>query len=438
MRFGKTKWVSLNFMPYEFKGVEKYLESLALEGWKLKNIKGGFGKFEKIEPMNLKYTVDVVDEIAFIDGENTEISMEYREYCKMAGWEFICEKDKIQIYCREISGESIPIHTDERERFEVIKKASSKYEFGVLIVNLCLLYYAYKCTWGGVFLADNLILLFLSIIGIKIIIDIIQFIDFMKWKAKAVRSLEKGDKVSYKGRSNIAIKNLLENFVLLLLATVGISIITEFGDFAIKILVLYSIIGWIPHIIRYFISKSDGDNIKRRNLYRSTTAFIFILEIVVIMILLSSGIFNYEYKSKDVISNKVDSITIEDLGYKIKNKENTYIEEKNGLFANLINYRVESNAGYMRYELFTSKYSWAIDCKFKSKFNILRKLDIKYDEVETNLSDEGIKIYSNQYGNSIIIVSDEIYFDIGFGDEDLRNSDILEIVLEKIFKVKSV
>ena len=26
MKVGKTKWVFLNFMPYEFKGIEEYLE----------------------------------------------------------------------------------------------------------------------------------------------------------------------------------------------------------------------------------------------------------------------------------------------------------------------------------------------------------------------------------------------------------------------------
>ena len=38
MKLGKTKWVYLNFMPYEFKGVEEYLEDMALKGWKLEKI----------------------------------------------------------------------------------------------------------------------------------------------------------------------------------------------------------------------------------------------------------------------------------------------------------------------------------------------------------------------------------------------------------------
>lgn len=131
------------------------------------------------------------------------------------------------------------------------------------------------------------------------------------------------------------------------------------------------------------------------------------------------------------------------MGYKIKNEQNTNIEENSSIFADNIFYHVESNAGFMGYTLFRSEYKWAVDYKLKSEFNMLKKLsrkfneDISYKEVETEYSKDGITIYSNKYGNSLIIVSDNIYLDIGCWDEDMINSDILKIVLDKIFKVKS-
>ncbi|WP_294365207.1 hypothetical protein [uncultured Clostridium sp.] len=57
--------------------------------------------------------------------------------------------------------------------------------------------------------------------------------------------------------------------------------------------------------------------------------------------------------------------------------------------------------------------------------------------MKTEYSRDGITIYSNKYGNALIIVSDNIYLDIACWDEDMINSDILKIVLDKIFKVKS-
>ncbi|GAA0086192.1 hypothetical protein UT300007_26310 [Clostridium sp. CTA-7] len=436
MIIGNTKWVYLSFMPYEFRAIEEYLDKEALRGWKLEKIKGNFLKLKKTEPKSLKYTVDVLDEIAFIDGENTEKSMEYREFCNMAGWEFICEKDKFQIYCSEDPNESIPIHTDEGERFEIVKKATTKYEFSVLIINLFLLYIAYTCITNGSFLADNLILLYLGCISVRVVLEVIQFIDFMRWNIKAQKSLEKGEEVSYNGRKNVAIKSFLQKVIEITLVALIILMGIDMGRSFVTIMVLYLIVGVIPYIIKYFINKTDGNNIKRRNLYGSSVFYLLLVEIVVIILLFESGIMNYDYKSKDVISNKVNTITIEDLGYEIKNEENTYIKEDNGLFADNINYHVESNAGYMSYQLFTSKYKWAIDYKLKNEFKRLRKLDIKYEEIESSLSEEGIKMYSNKYGNEIVIVSDKVYLDISCWDKELRNSEILNKVLEKIFEVK--
>lgn len=438
MVIGNTKWVYLNFKPYEFRAIEEYLDKEALRGWKLEKIKGEFFKFKKIEPKSFKYTVDVLDEIAFIDGKNTEKSMEYREFCNMAGWEFICEKNKFQIYCSEYLTENIPIHTDEAERFEIVKKATMKYEFSIFVVTLFLLYLAYTPISNVSFLADNLVLLYVACISIRAIFEVICFIDFMGWKIKAEKSLENGEKVSYNGRKNVAIKILVQKVIETMLVAVVVFMVIDMKVFGVKIIAISLILGIIPYIIRGFINKTDGNNVNRRNLYRSSMYFIFIVELVVIILLFESGIINYDYKSKDTISNKVNTITIEDLGYKIENEENTYIKEKNGVFADNIIYKVESNAGYMSYELFTSKYNWAIDYKLKSEFKMLRKLDIEYEEIEEKFSEEDIKIYSNNYGNSIIIVSDKVYLDISCWDEDLRNSDILNKILEKVFEAKSV
>lgn len=438
MVIGNTKWVYLNFKPYEFRAIEEYLDKEALRGWKLEKIKGEFFKFKKIEPKSFKYTVDVLDEIAFIDGKNTEKSMEYREFCNMAGWEFICEKNKFQIYCSEYLTENILIHTDEAERFEIVKKATMKYEFSIFMLILLFIYFAYISISNGSFLADNLVLLYVACIGIRVIFEVICFIDFMRWKIKSEKSLEKGEKISYNGRKNVAIKSFLQKVIDSILVVLAVFMIIDMKGFDMKILLFQLIIVVIPYIIRSLINKTDGNNINRRNLYRSSMFFLLIVEIVVIIFLFESGIVNYEYKSKDILSNKVNTITIEDLGYKIKNEENTYIKEKNGLLADNIIYEVESNSGYMGYELFASKYNWAVDYKLRSEFKMLRKLNIEYEEIEVNLSEEDIKIYSNNYGNSIIIVSDKIYLDISCWDEDLRNSDILNKILEKVFEAKSV
>lgn len=438
MRVGKTKWIKFNFFPYEIKAMEEYLEEMALKGWKLEKIQRASFKFKRIEPKELKYNVDLLDEIAFVDGEGTEKSMEYRKYCEMAGWKFVCDREKFQIYCSENLKDTIEIHTDEVERFNIIKKTTMKYELSIMVVIFFLLFYGYTATRNGSFLSDNVMLLYVFLIFIRVIIEVIQFVNFDIWKKNAEQSLEKSEKVYYGRKKSNALRSVILTIVDLLLLLVVISMVIDFGAFAVKLVILYFFIGEIPNIIRYFVNKTDGDNIKRRNLYRSTIWITMILIIPITLILFYSGIMNFDFKSTNVVTGKINILTIEDLGYEVKNEESLFIKEKNSIIADNVNYRVESNEGYMSYELFTSKYNWAIDYKVKREFNTLRKLDIDYEEIEIDFLDKGIKIYSNEYGNSIKIISDNIYLDISCWDEDLRDSDILETVLEKVFKIKKV
>lgn len=184
MVLGNKKWVIFNFLPYEYKSLEEYLEKMALKGWILENMMGLFLKFKRSKPKSLKYSVDIVDSVSFFDGENSDSLLEYREYCKEAGWEFVCGREKIQVYCSEIDQERIDIHTDEVEKFNTIRKASLKYVSLNFITLVFLLYSQYIITIGssdGHFLASPLSLgslLFVSIFSIHEIIGLITFLIF--------------------------------------------------------------------------------------------------------------------------------------------------------------------------------------------------------------------------------------------------------------------
>lgn len=438
MRIGKTKWVRFNFFPYEIRAMEEYLEGMALKGWKLERIKRSSFRFKKIEPKELRYNVDLLDEIAFIDGEGTEKSMEYREYCEMAGWEFVCDKDKFQIYCSENLNDIIEIHTDEVERFNIIKKTTIKYELSSILLILILLFYGYMTTRNGSFLSDNVTLLYLSLIGIRGIFELTQFIDFIIWKRQAEQSLKKSEKVHYGRRKNIAIKNFILMIIELLLGVVILAMVLEYGGFVVKLTIFYYLIGEIPNTVRYFVNKTDSDNIKRRNLYRTVMGMTMVAMFPITLILVYSGVINFNFKSKNVVTGKMNIVTIEDLGYENINEDSLFIKEKNSILADCVNYRVESNKGYMNYELFTSKYKWIIDYKANLEFKELKKFNIEYKEIEDDFLNKGIKIYSNQYGNAVKIISDNIYLDISFWDEDLINSDILEKVLDKFFEIEKI
>jgi hypothetical protein len=120
MREKNKKTIFFNFLPYECEAVEEYLEAMAEKGWLLQSASGPFLKFKKVEPQKIKYTVDVFHKISEFDHKESDIALEYREYCQKAGWKYVCQKGKILIFYSEDFENTVPIHTDEEENYIVI------------------------------------------------------------------------------------------------------------------------------------------------------------------------------------------------------------------------------------------------------------------------------------------------------------------------------
>lgn len=70
--------------------------------------------------------MDVLDRVSVFDHNDSDMALEYREYCKAAGWTYICEDGGTQIFYTDSDNEIISIHTDEEEKFKVVYKSSMK------------------------------------------------------------------------------------------------------------------------------------------------------------------------------------------------------------------------------------------------------------------------------------------------------------------------
>ncbi len=115
-----------NFSPFECAAAEEYFESMSEKGWKVKSISDLFVIFEKMKPEKLNYSVDVFSGISIFDRKDSNAALEYREYCQSAGWDFICQRGSIQVFCSKSNYKTIPIHTDKTEKFKSIFKAYGK------------------------------------------------------------------------------------------------------------------------------------------------------------------------------------------------------------------------------------------------------------------------------------------------------------------------
>ncbi|MGL5354881.1 MAG: DUF2812 domain-containing protein [Clostridium sp.] len=435
MRVGNSKLVILNFLPHEYKSVEKYLEDMALKGWKLKSLTGIIFKFKRIEPKRIKYTVDVMDKISFFDGKNSDRTLEYREYCKEAGWNFICERDKIQIYCSENEIESIPIHTDEREKYNCIFKASLKYVLLNVITILMFLYMQYVVTIGssnGAFLASNLQLATLSFVFIFAIHEVVGLVNFIIWALKGLKSLKNEERVGYDFHKSLKLKSVLYR-IMLIMAVVQIVFLVMLGDiFVLKFFILNIIMIAVIVALMNLVSRTKYKYKKMRKI----NITIYVAVIIITFISMNWLVFNTIFSGKES-NNKIKPdnyiLTLKDFNDEAKDGENLYAREENSFLASRLFYSNVGKNMTLQYELFQSKYEWAVKYHINKEIKFAKEIDVDYMEKDIGLP-EDIKIYMNEHGHIYFMVSKDKVIEISSWDDSLSEEELLNKVYDKVFK----
>lgn len=429
MRFGKTKWVLFKCLPYEYRTLENYLEKMALEGWKLENMRGYFLKFKKRESIRLKYTVDVMDKVSFFDGKDCSTALEFREYCKEAGRDFICESDKIQIYCSESEEDNIPIHTDEKEKYDSVFKASLKYVILNIFIISLFLFTQYTATIGSYsadFLADDFRMGTVLIICIWAIEEFIGLINFIVWSVKGKINLKKVEPVQYKcsivTNINLAIDMLMVSAILLYTLYFMVGEKTLAGKLLVLVLPLIIVI----FTIMDFISQSKYTDKKKRIInIISFVVITFLTILIVTRMVLGDVFYSNEVNKKEYL------LTLEDFNDESKEAKERFIIEDEGILASTLLYVDDGKNGDFNYQLFQSKYSWAVDYCFNKNMKNVDK-DRAYLEIDTDLPSK-VKVYKIQNINRFMIVSNDKIIEFSYDNNNFTEAKLLNKVYEEVF-----
>ena len=195
---GNKKYQFLNFMLFDYAGVEEYLEKMAAKGWRFNKI-GTFGwEFYKAEPAKVKYSVTYVPGASDFDPEPSERQKDIEAYCLEAGWRKVGNWLQMQIFISE-NPDAVPIETDERIRLKVIRKSMRKnfllshiLLFLVFLMNTYSQYSMVKRDVVG-YLADNSSLWLWGIITWGIILLAFDLIYYSIWLGKAKKLVDKGE-----------------------------------------------------------------------------------------------------------------------------------------------------------------------------------------------------------------------------------------------------
>lgn len=448
MVIGNSKYVFFEFLPYEYKALEKYLNKMALKGWKLKSIQGKFLKFIRMEPKQINYSVDTVENISLLEGRDSDTALEYREYCEAAGWSFVCEDSKIQIFYSEENSQSIDIHTDEEEKFKNISKASIKYIILTLFTVALLLYTQYINTLGSYdarFLSDDAQLYLVFAIGIWAVKEFYSLISYTIWKIKGLKALKNNEKVNYEYRiSNIFRRIMAKAVFIAAIISLILTVWKESITISIaSILVIISII-ISDRFVNFIVSKTKNKS-EKKVLYISSVIILTSL----IMIVVSSLVFKNEslesYFTKEAnveyvltledfndesLSESIDNNTISE--NELDELYDPYIDDQNGVLAESLVYIDEGKNGDLSYELFTSNHKWAVDYKLNKLMNDTRYNYSEYKVIECNLPDD-IKVYKNSYDRYILVSEDKV-LEIGKYYDSQSEDEFLKIVYKSVFK----
>lgn len=430
MRIGNTKILMIDFVPYEYKKLQRYLEEMPLKGWKLESAFGKFFKFKRIEPMKIKYYVDVINEITFLDGKNSSISLEHRKKLNNYGWNFVCEIEKVQIFCSEdpeISGE---IYETILGKFKYINKASLKEILLRLLTFIILGVSQYNIIFKGnslKFLADNTILLLIVSICLCLIINVTDLIRLIRLHIKGDITKESYENIEVKSLKWIKFKSLIMSLAIVFLFIIIILLIVKREIFSLGIIFVISSIFLGIYIMINLAIKYTNKNTKKISI---TMYFIItVLSILFMNKFIINNLFNSNTGKKDL--NQY-ALTLKDFNDEIIDEQSIYIDENKSFLAHTIFYSANGRSTKLSYELFESNYNWVVEWNFNKMMEWFKDHDISYIEIKTDLPSD-VKVYRNSKSNNYIIVSDKKIIEILGYDENVKY-DMLKKTYDKIFK----
>lgn len=192
-----TKRVISNFDYRECDAFAEYLHRQSLQGWHFKEWKLGL-VFEKGEPKDITYTVEVFPKGSEMDLRPGENVQEYAEFCDRAGWKLLDSQKKFCIF-KQIDENAVSI-VEPEERLQNIKKAEWQNWRETSIVGLgftaLYLYQFWKFDFEK-WIFSNFMLLVLVLIVITAICRMTDAVLLKTWEKKKRQEIEQGEELFF-------------------------------------------------------------------------------------------------------------------------------------------------------------------------------------------------------------------------------------------------
>ncbi|MBR6255860.1 MAG: DUF2812 domain-containing protein, partial [Lachnospiraceae bacterium] len=177
---------------------KEYLEDMAKEGWMLEKISGTTKFFfRRCEPVDARFAVEIFVNGSMFDTHVIESNMEYIEYCKKAGWEFVCSSANIDVF-RTDDEDAPEIESDRKLKLKAIKKAgfSQRIATQLMLLVMGVIYIVFSLTVNrnvmeSSFMAFSALLMWLFAGGLTVY----NLVSYLLWLGKAQTAVDNDEKI---------------------------------------------------------------------------------------------------------------------------------------------------------------------------------------------------------------------------------------------------
>lgn len=195
---------------------EEYLRRMSMKGLHFLGWKAGM-IFEKGEPEEVVYSVEVFDRGKETDLRPEPDAEEFADYCEAAGWEFIDGNRRFCVFRRR-SEDAVPIMTEE-ERFSAVRRAEIRgmIRYTIVYLFLNLLFGVIAYLYPELCMFSTLYMLVILIMPFMLLLNVGEYISFCLWYVRGRMRLSSGEKVLYPRRLWYIVENILITAALLVL-----------------------------------------------------------------------------------------------------------------------------------------------------------------------------------------------------------------------------
>lgn len=413
----KTTFKSFDYMHCD--DFARYLSEMAAKGWYFKEWGVGL-KFEKGEPAQVKYAVEVFTKASENDLRPEPNTQEFAEYCEAAGWKLVDGKQKFCIF-KKVDENAVDILTPE-ERIKNSFKATFSGTY-ILLFFLYVLNAGLQISnlFGNMFATNifsTLSFFNVSVWGLLALTLLIKLVNAVVVRRKLLKQLENGQDIyigSNKNGKKLWDGNALSTILLIMLY---ITMLVMLED--VTLVVYFVSVFAVTITFAVLLAKFRPD--------ASTNVMIQVVFVIVFFVVIFVAAFTI-FSENHLDSDSLEKVPLTVTDYREWNDEIEDIsiyQEKNILGSSDI-YFVHGEEESIHYEIYRTKYDWILDRIWNDE------LEYKYNENRSDCTKEwgAVDAYRNAIGEYYVRYDDALLMFSDYEDVVLTDEQIA-IIREKL------